>query len=261
MYNFYSRPCGRGDLRRRLHLAERYPISTHAPAGGATCIFLRSVHKSPYFYSRPCGRGDLTLFETRPMTDKFLLTPLREGRPMPTICVSKVFLISTHAPAGGATAHAPSAISMAFVFLLTPLREGRRPFGHKKIRLCVLFLLTPLREGRPGSSTPRAARPNFYSRPCGRGDDLRPDAGADDIDFYSRPCGRGDEHRVCHNGNFQHFYSRPCGRGDQRAGARRRRYPRPISTHAPAGGATVVAASVTEIFAVFLLTPLREGRP
>ena len=56
-----------------------------------------------------------------------------------------------------------------------------------------VFLLTPLREGRL---------------------DLRPDAGADDIDFYSRPCGRGDEDAgaVCHAAD--HFYSRPCGRGD-----------------------------------------------
>ena len=34
--DFYSRPCGRGDLRRNQ--------------------LLRLVE--PYFYSRPCGRGD-----------------------------------------------------------------------------------------------------------------------------------------------------------------------------------------------------------
>ncbi len=41
--NFYSRPCGRGDLPRlRDHLCSGC-ISTHAPAGGATAIFHKSV--------------------------------------------------------------------------------------------------------------------------------------------------------------------------------------------------------------------------
>ena len=56
--------------------------------------------------------------------------------------------------------------------------------------------------------------------------------------FYSRPCGRGDivRHAVYPIG--RNFYSRPCGRGDWIF--------RPssvslseISTHAPAGGATL----------------------
>ena len=33
-------------------------ISTHAPAGGATKPLLRTQKRSVYFYSRPCGRGD-----------------------------------------------------------------------------------------------------------------------------------------------------------------------------------------------------------
>ena len=40
--NFYSRPCGRGDCRRGEALALTW-ISTHAPAGGATAIFHKSV--------------------------------------------------------------------------------------------------------------------------------------------------------------------------------------------------------------------------
>ena len=78
-----------------------------------------------------------------------------------------------------------------------------------------------------------------------------------------------------------HFYSRPCGRGD--GGIALRAEPaRTISTHAPAGGATVplivlepfvadfysrpcgrgdADSFVMEIMAFsFLLTPLREGR-
>ena len=56
--NFYSRPCGRGDLYGVARGHERHQISTHAPAGGATL---------------QAQIGDLNDL-------KFLLTPLREGR-------------------------------------------------------------------------------------------------------------------------------------------------------------------------------------
>ena len=82
-------------------------------------------------------------------------------------------IISTHAPAGGATETVKS--SMAYY---------------------VGFLLTPLREGRPGGCNDGSEdRPDFYSRPCGRGDDLRPVFFRRAKYFYSRPCGRGDKPR------------------------------------------------------------------
>ena len=40
---FYSRPCGRGDQPTGAHDAYNKGISTHAPAGGATAIFHKSV--------------------------------------------------------------------------------------------------------------------------------------------------------------------------------------------------------------------------
>ena len=56
------------------------------------------------------------------------------------------------------------------LFLLTPLREGRRQALAKR-RHPPGFLLTPLREGRPAHGlTLDAPSPDFYSRPCGRGD-------------------------------------------------------------------------------------------
>ena len=55
------------------------------------------------------------------------------------------------------------------------------------------------------------------------------------------------------------FYSRPCGRGDRRA-AEDGVEGRVISTHAPAGGATLIIACAAGAD-LFLLTPLREGRP
>ena len=77
--NFYSRPCGRGDLNARDQVVARN-ISTHAPAGGATRILLHFIVEQQHFYSRPCGRGD------------------------GYCCIlSSNSSISTHAPAGGAT--------------------------------------------------------------------------------------------------------------------------------------------------------------
>ncbi len=100
--NFYSRPCGRGDRNRRGEPCNRFTISTHAPAGGATRRRPSPSPRRTYFYSRPCGRGDGVLadlrfhqryFYSRPCgrgdgispqhpccTGVFLLTPLREGR-------------------------------------------------------------------------------------------------------------------------------------------------------------------------------------
>ena len=106
-------------------------ISTHAPAGGATCTGV-SGHE---------------------YQDRFLLTPLREGRRGDTIDQGIIAQ-----------------------FLLTPLREGRlksrmlslpsasnfysRPCGRGDVKrfdnphtYYVEFLLTPLREGRQQFST------------------------------------------------------------------------------------------------------------
>ena len=54
------------------------------------------------FYSRPCGRGDAL-----------------------TIAQIQDVIISTHAPAGGATKATISDGEGEYTFLLTPLREGR----------------------------------------------------------------------------------------------------------------------------------------
>ena len=99
-------------------------ISTHAPAGGATRAALKSRIGDVHFYSRPCGRGDQffrivgSIFNISTHAPaggathrrrntggryKFLLTPLREGRPAQR-----------------------SSNSLTKAFLLTPLREGRR---------------------------------------------------------------------------------------------------------------------------------------
>ena len=101
--DFYSRPCGRGDCIYLPEYWERLKISTHAPAGGATCPPSSSVHVYTNFYSRPCGRGDLFPFTKFDFSQRFLLTPLREGRRAQRSRDQRSQNISTHAPAGGAT--------------------------------------------------------------------------------------------------------------------------------------------------------------
>ena len=100
-----------------------------------------------------------------------------------------------------------------------------------------LFLLTPLREGRP-SVTRQAIRvkENFYSRPCGRGDDFvvttkqkgaisthAPAGGAtfnngrqfdSDGKFLLTPLREGRRPPARVRASPGNFYSRPCGRGD-----------------------------------------------
>ena len=147
-YNFYSRPCGRGDHAGNSISEYTGTISTHAPAGGATQDFDQAGRRKVISTHAPAG-GATAVFQ------------LNAGQ----------IGISTHAPAGGATV------------------DVRR--RHQ--RFC-----------------------NFYSRPCGRGDEAS---------FRSSQYRRS------------HFYSRPCGRGDGRAAGEEAVDFR-ISTHAPAGGAT-----------------------
>ena len=78
-----------------------------------------------YFYSRPCGRGDESK-KSYGQRKRFLLTPLREGRRKPVTLDAENGIISTHAPAGGATGETYHGKPVFIKFLLTPLREGRR---------------------------------------------------------------------------------------------------------------------------------------
>ena len=100
---FYSRPCGRGDVRAAHASVNGIDISTHAPAGGATSSAFTRFFALRNFYSRPCGRGDSAGISSSSASPQFLLTPLREGRPRQNALHAAIFPISTHAPAGGAT--------------------------------------------------------------------------------------------------------------------------------------------------------------
>ena len=193
--------------------------------------------------------------------DTFLLTPLREGRRRSRIITSAISSHFYSRPCGRGDASTGVSVSLTSeLFLLTPLREGRRD--------------EPLAEG--------IVRVNFYSRPCGRGDlrrNLRRDCGA--RNFYSRPCGRGDSRLPAAPYTPYRFLLTPLREGRPRRTFRRylialflltplregrqncagiRRAQKCISTHAPAGGATMSAGDLDAIQKLFLLTPLREGR-
>ena len=56
--NFYSRPCGRGDGRRRRRWTRTHHFYSR-PCGRGDSSGARLASASVNFYSRPCGRGDL----------------------------------------------------------------------------------------------------------------------------------------------------------------------------------------------------------
>ena len=214
--DFYSRPCGRGDV----------------PGTG-------EVLPALYFYSRPCGRGDPAGTPDAPQLGRlFLLTPLREGRHQHPGKQRESGRISTHAPAGGATyfthwemntermisTHAPAggATGRAMYgvikseFISTHAPAGGATSRHWRSNYAGQFLLTPLREGRPRATTPRSIVPaKFLLTPLREGRPSHSCMGwRNKKYFYSRPCGRGDGRSEGQKMQAGYFYSRPCGRGD-----------------------------------------------
>ena len=147
-------PAGGATRRDLLEMARMLKISTHAPAGGATQTVPAPAFGRQHFYSRPCGRGDWNCTLRATTQILFLLTPLREGRPVIVGKCAYCREISTHAPAGGAT---------CFDGTFNPQYpiSTHAPAGGATLRSLRLLL----------------HRQYFYSRPCGRGDRTVPDAG------------------------------------------------------------------------------------
>ena len=146
----------------------------------------------------------------------FLLTPLREGRLAQVfLCPRRLGLISTHAPAGGATFPPKLVTDAVRTFLLTPLREGR------------LWPSSTMKSGGVISTHAPAGGATKYS--CAAVTSLS-------ISTHA-PAGGATLYNFIEFGPTCHFYSRPCGRGDTAlSGGTDVCFC--ISTHAPAGGAT-----------------------
>ena len=80
--DFYSRPCGRGDSTTRQSRSARITSNFYSrPCGRGDRARRKRPRSCPYFYSRPCGRGDIGVHVVAHPRARFLLTPLREGRP------------------------------------------------------------------------------------------------------------------------------------------------------------------------------------
>ena len=172
------------------------------------------------FYSRPCGRGDGRIYPAEKYKYRFLLTPLREGRPGGVVDGYVLASDFYSRPCGRGDGGTPPSLT-------TPEYFYSRPCGR----------------GDPGILRSEPVLRHFYSRPCGRGDRNKLKFGITTHHFYSRPCGRGDvcgfllrRSRPCISTHApaggatkrtrmslaftDDFYSRPCGRGDRRSRSR-----------------------------------------
>ena len=235
MKDFYSRPCGRGDLPQMDAAGEIGIISTHAPAGGATKSRIGDVRREFISTHAPAG-GATSLRGSCAAASQFLLTPLREGR-----------LWWLRSPAANNS-----------TFLLTPLREGRQVVSYKTESYSLISTHAPA-----GGATENPWG-NVYdwiiSTHAPAGGATRPIRAitACPVYFYSRPCGRGDGNR-CLAGNAPVRISTHAPAGGATGGHGNDSVCKLISTHAPAGGATFVKYAL-DSYGQFLLTPLREGR-
>ena len=122
------------------------PISTHAPAGGATGQRRDAVVGKIDFYSRPCGRGDRSTAIIRSRCTYFYSRPCGRGDAQ-TAGVSAVSTYFYSRPCGRGDGRILLRIGKLENFYSRPC--GR---GDCYIRCCGGF------------------RRYFYSRPCGRGD-------------------------------------------------------------------------------------------
>ena len=148
-YNFYSRPCGRGDGGLVAGFAVDAGISTHAPAGGATLADHNNLVGCETISTHaPAGGATRSSESGAREPARFLLTPLREGRPPSLTSPSTVMLFLLTPLREGRRTLSCVRSTPSRKFLLTPLREGRQ-IADAELAKRVKFLLTPLREGRP----------------------------------------------------------------------------------------------------------------
>ena len=189
------------------------------------------------FYSRPCGRGDEADVCGRNAVIISTHAPAGGATYKVSTRVLTVRCISTHAPAGGATWMIRSYKGGGLIFLLTPLREGRLYRWYRKNGCGEISTHAPA-GGATDDLQSRITTMNRISThaPAGGATILHCRHARGGQNFYSRPCGRGDLGGPLEAGIKNTFLLTPL-----REGRRGERVPRSV----PFG---------------FLLTPLREGR-
>ena len=146
-------------------------------------------------------------------------------------------MISTHAPAGGATVCGGRTMERLTNFYSRPCGRGDFWLLSEPVKT-PLFLLTPLREGRRVHKLfGDFAFAYFYSRPCGRGD-----LGTSEAHFRAvcisthAPAGGATHSQIPVKNVVSISTHAPAGGATNRL--RELAEADKISTHAPAGGAT-----------------------
>ena len=218
------------------------------------------ISKLENFYSRPCGRGDPASGTISVHVPLFLLTPLREGRPICGSCQPLQFIISTHAPAGGATSHVVCVEDGTYYFYSRPCGRGDISGGDRRHFANLISTHAPA-GGATGTRENGLALFGISTHaPAGGATQMVLEGMEDAPYFYSRPCGRGDCKARLRRAGASYFYSRPCGRGDV-AGGRCFEIRALISTHAPAGGATPSRSPTSPRAPHFYSRPCGRGDP
>ena len=234
---FNSRPRVGGDVPDYLTLRQRAQFQLTPPRGGRRSISVsrmlssafqltpprggRPVCQNPgkraasYFNSRPRVGGDTSFPIVTPPPPQFQLTPPRGGRREELTAGASMWMISTHAPAWGATLHigrnSPNGLyfnSRPRVggdekfggyeneregFQLTPPRGGRRARRLASSLCSGLFQLTPPRGGRRALLDLREIEEPVFQLTPPRGGRLQSTArDTHGGDFNSRPRVGGD---------------------------------------------------------------------
>ena len=188
------------------------------------------------FYSRPCGRGDEADVCGRNAVIISTHAPAGGATYKVSTRVLTVRCISTHAPAGGATWMIRSYKGGGLIFLLTPLREGRLYRWYRKNGCGEISTHAPAGGATRGEAGKKADWTISTHAPAG---------GATVMARWAAQPPK--------------FLLTPLREGRRRGGTGMNGFLK-ISTHAPAGGATGAAPFLFSLLMQFLLTPLREGR-
>ena len=256
------------------------PISTHAPAGGATGQRRDAVVGKIDFYSRPCGRGDRSTAIIRSRCTYFYSRPCGRGDAQ-TAGVSAVSTYFYSRPCGRGDGRILLRIGKLENFYSRPCGRGDDQWQYVKELLWKISTHAPAggatgdggkAKGEPAYISTHAPAGgatlwskclsgssfNFYSRPCGRGDVMALENGEkEDISTHA-PAGGATVRNVMHQRHRLISTHAPAGGATILFLAQL--IPAFISTHAPAGGATCAGSGGMMERLVFLLTPLREGR-
>ena len=166
--HFYSCPYARGDPLSACARGRR-DISTRAPTRGATV----------YKYAKAVA------------ANKFLLTPLREGRHRAELRERVPHDISTHAPTREATNGGSGGSPHVGISTHAPTREATQ--------LCVFYVIiqiisthAPTREATRARSRARAGGAISTHAPTREATRQSPTLSRRTSNFYSRPYARGD---------------------------------------------------------------------